>query len=67
MLPVTLAAFNKKAESLSLETVVIAIIVLIVLFLVAFFVIKYGGDLGNVIKTQTNNSVSLLPKTLPKP
>jgi len=53
---------NKKAVSMSLETVVVAIIVLIVLFVIGFFVIKYGGDLGNVIKTQANTSASLIPK-----
>ncbi len=47
---------------MSLETVVVAIIVLIVLFVIGFFVIKYGGDLGNVIKTQANTSASLIPK-----
>ena len=46
---------------MSMETIVILIIVLIVLILVVFFVLKYGGGLGSVIKDQASNSVSLLP------
>lgn len=51
---------DKKAFSLSLETVVVAILVLIALFLIAFFVIKYGSQLGYNLKEQANASASLL-------
>ncbi len=53
---------NKKAVSLSLETVVVAILVLIVLVLVAFFIIKYGGQLIDSLGNQAQNVVSTLPE-----
>ncbi len=52
---------NKKAVSLSLETLVIAIVVLIVLFLVAFFIVKYGGQAGSIFGEQARTSTFLLP------
>ncbi len=51
---------NKKAVSLSLETVVIAVIVLVVLALILFFILKYGGYLGSNIGEQAKQSSSLL-------
>ena len=52
---------HKKAVSLSLETVVIAIIVLVVLVLVISFIVKYGGQLGFSLGEQARQSTSLLP------
>ncbi|MBS3168789.1 hypothetical protein J4216_06690 [Candidatus Woesearchaeota archaeon] len=52
---------NKKAVSLTLETVVVGIIILVALFLIAFFILKYGGSLGNVLGDQANTSVALIP------
>ncbi len=57
---------NKKAVSLSLETVVIAIIVLVVLTFIVLFIIRQGGQLGSVLGEQANTSASLLPKNLPQ-
>ncbi len=57
---------NKKAFSLSLETVVIAIIVLIALVLIVVFILKYGGQLGSILGEQANTSAALLPKNLPQ-
>lgn len=60
--PVAQLNMNKKASSLSLETIIIAIIVLVVIIMVAYFVLKQGGLLATIIGDQANNSVALIPE-----
>ena len=59
------AKMNKKAVSLSFETVIIAIIVLVVLALVVFFILKYGGQLGSALGEQAKANAALLPEQTP--
>ncbi len=56
---------NKKAVSLSLETLVIAILILIVLALVAFFVIKYGNLVGSNLRDQAQTGSALISNITP--
>lgn len=53
---------KKKAQSLSMNTIIIFIIVVVVLIAMVLLWSKFGGQLIDVIKQQTNSSIELLPK-----
>jgi hypothetical protein len=55
---------NKKAVTLSLETIVVTLIIIIVLFVVVFFIVKYGGQLKGNLVQQANSSAQLIQTNL---
>lgn len=53
---------KKKAQSLSMNTIIILIIVIVALIALVLLWSKFGGQLMDVIQQQTNSSIELLPK-----
>lgn len=52
---------GKKAQELSLQTVIIAVILLIVLVVVIFIFVKYTGQEGKVVNDSISNVADCIP------
>lgn len=52
---------EKKAQELSLQTVIVAVILLIVLVVVVFIFVKYIGQEGEVVNQSISNVADCIP------